>query len=112
MGQALLKSPPPEGNVSFLFDEPKGTGVLSDGYPTPPSGIKAGYAGGLGPSNISAQLSKMKSSAPGRAVWCDMESSLRTIDAAGVDVFDMDKVMACVQQVHELDLAPLANYYF
>jgi hypothetical protein len=60
------------------------------------------YAGGLGPQNLTKQIHKMKAAAPDRTVWCDMESSLRTLvrkDDEEHDVFDMNKVMVCIQQV-------------
>ena len=41
-------------NLSFLFDESKGLGRVSSQWPSPPTlGTKVGYAGGLGPHNLS-----------------------------------------------------------
>ena len=34
--------------------------------------------------------------------WIDMESSLRTMRASGVDVFDLDKCRACVARARSL----------
>jgi hypothetical protein len=100
---------PLPANVSFLFDESKGTGVVAAEWPTPPLG-PFGYAGGLGPKTLEAQLRKMvakiteSAAAAGREFWVDMESSLRTLvvekgapaDAPPQDVFDVAKCTACV----------------
>jgi len=105
--QYLLVNPPITNNVSYLFDESKGTGVISEGYPTQPANVKVGYAGGLGPTNLTAQIKKMQIAAPGRSIWCDMESSLRTIvkkDGKEEDICDMDKILSCMQQVIALGL--------
>ena len=50
-----------EPNVSFLFDASKGTGSTPAQWPPPPAfeGASFGYAGGLGPATIDAQLRKM-----------------------------------------------------
>jgi len=135
-------------NMSFLFDESKGTGVVAAEWPEPPlrngpggqsrsrgdsqekgGGVAAGfvpfgYAGGLGPTTIEAQITKMTvktnkaaaalavdgtrggggggsgSGEGGRSgdvgIWVDMESSLRTTLADGADIFDVNKAMRCV----------------
>mmetsp|Transcript_20155 Transcript_20155/g.36553 ORF Transcript_20155/g.36553 Transcript_20155/m.36553 type:complete len:324 (+) Transcript_20155:25-996(+) len=98
-GELGLPLPP---NVSFLFDESKGTGVVAAEWPSPPPGVGRffGYAGGLGPTTLEAQLPRMAArmsesskqgegevrgngdsgaGATGRDFWVDMESSLRTI---------------------------------
>jgi len=75
-------------NASFLFDESKGRGVVASSWPPPPPNAKFGYAGGLGPATLGAQLPLMRaavsssSSEHGRqsaSFWVDMESSLRTV---------------------------------
>ena len=43
---------------------------------------------------------------PGRTLWVDMESSLRTILKDDSDIFDANKAMACVRCVRELGLEP------
>ena len=48
----------------------------------------------------------MGAAAPGRELWVDMESSLRTKLADGADVFDANKAVRCVRIVTELGLAP------
>jgi hypothetical protein len=95
-------------NVSFLFDESKGRGTLSASYPCPPNGTLVGFAGGLGPANLGAQLAAMRVAvAPrGEAIWVDMESSLREIvvssDAGGGDIFSLARCEACVATVEAM----------
>ena len=50
----------------------------------------------------------MGATAPGRTLWVDMESSLRTTLKDETDVFDANKAMACVRCVLELGLEPKA----
>jgi hypothetical protein len=102
---ALEAAGPLPPNVSFLFDESKGTGVVAASWPTPLA-APFGYAGGLGPKTLALQLGKMmdtvEASAASVAVpslWVDMESSLRTVlgpKDGETDTFDVNKCMACV----------------
>mmetsp|Transcript_10185 Transcript_10185/g.12360 ORF Transcript_10185/g.12360 Transcript_10185/m.12360 type:complete len:294 (+) Transcript_10185:19-900(+) len=46
-------------NMSYLFDESKGTGVVAAEWPDPPNNVKFGYAGGLGPKTLETQMEKM-----------------------------------------------------
>uniref|UniRef100_A0A6T8MTK1 Xylose isomerase-like TIM barrel domain-containing protein n=1 Tax=Hemiselmis andersenii TaxID=464988 RepID=A0A6T8MTK1_HEMAN len=102
----LLASSPP-ANLSFLFDESKGLGVVAASYPPPPpEGVRFGYTGGLGPKNIGVQMGKMQSAAGDREIWVDMESSLRTKLEGGQDIFDVYKAMACIRVAIEMGLKP------
>ena len=84
---------------------PRGLGVAAAFWPPPPTtGVKFGYAGGLGPKNLKAQITKMAVAAPGETIWVDMESSLRTALEDGADIFDLNKCMSCVLQVLALGL--------
>lgn len=75
-------------NMAVLFDGSAGSGALPDSWPAPLPGFACGYAGGLGPDNIVAQVEKIKSVLPpGYETWVDMESGVRTND-----VFDLTKV--------------------
>jgi len=116
-------------NMSYLFDESKGTGVVAAEWPEPPrrqdSGgggggvfVPFGYAGGLGPATLEAQLIKMANKTDKAAhaaagdsgggdcseihMWVDMESGLRTAMADGTDVFDVNKAMRCILIVESL----------
>lgn len=81
-------------DVDFLYDCSGGRGVLTPQWPTP-MGMwqerkllpNCGYAGGLSPDNLAAQLPLMEKAAEGQPVWIDVESGVRTSD-----VFDLDKV--------------------
>jgi len=83
-------------NVSMLLDESKGTGVLSDTWPSPPEEYEIGYAGGIGAENVTDVLRKVQSAAGTRSVWIDMESKLRSTKN-GADIFDLDK---CYKVIH------------
>lgn len=85
-------------NVSMLLDESKGTGVLADTWPVPPEEYEIGYAGGIGPDNISEVLRKVQAAAGTRSVWIDMESRLRSTKNH-MDVFDLDKCYKVIQGV-------------
>ena len=85
-------------NVSMLVDESKGTGVLASSWPTPPDEYEIGYAGGIGPSNISKVLQDVLHAGSGRDIWIDMESSLRSIKNDR-DVFDLDKCYEVIEKV-------------
>mmetsp|Transcript_14883 Transcript_14883/g.38417 ORF Transcript_14883/g.38417 Transcript_14883/m.38417 type:complete len:272 (+) Transcript_14883:52-867(+) len=103
--ELLLESAPP--NMSMLFDDSMGLGVSTTTWPSPPSKELAfGYAGGLSPSNLKDQLQRIDQTAPGRKLWVDMESSLRTVLKDDTDIFDANKAMACVRCVCELGLEP------
>jgi hypothetical protein len=92
-------------NVSMLLDESKGTGVLPKTWPPipPDTTYKIGYAGGIGPSNVSEVLSKIREAVAevgdkDGGFWIDMESSLRS-QKDGQDVFDLDKCYTVIMEV-------------
>lgn len=100
-------------NISMLVDESKGTGTARKGgsWPAPPSSddkddFAIGYAGGIGPDNIRRVLvdigKAVAASGSTTPVWIDMESSLRTINSHGKDVFDMDKCRRVVEVAREM----------
>jgi len=97
-------------NVSLLYDDSMGLGKSSTEWPSPPPPeVKFGYAGGLGVHNISSQLLRIEQTAPGRTLWVDMESSLRTMLKDENDIFDCNKAMACVRHVIELGFKPVTG---
>ncbi len=94
-GIALAKGLQQHGHcVSVLFDASGGRGLLPEQWPDSPLGIKCGYAGGLGPENIDAQLSALSSLADHAPIWVDMETRVRTEDG---DRLDLDKVRYCLE---------------
>jgi hypothetical protein len=104
--EELLASTPLD-NLAVLLDESKGTGVLSSTWPKPSSLAKTGYAGGIGPDNVSRVVTEIvnvaRSSEDTRTFWIDMESSLRSIKN-GNDVFDLDKCYKVIDSVCRLGL--------
>lgn len=94
-------------NVSMLLDESKGTGVLPNEWPPipPDTPYKVGYAGGIGPSNVSEVLGKIQASNADTptAIWIDMESSLRSTKNDH-DVFDLDKCYRVILDVCQTGL--------
>ena len=69
-----------------LFDASGGRGVSAESWPTYLDGIQCGYAGGLGPDNVSAQLPLIEAAASGHPYWIDMEGKLRTDDWLNLDL--------------------------
>jgi phosphoribosylanthranilate isomerase len=88
-------------NVSMLVDESKGTGVTATSWPSPPADYEIGYAGGIGPDNIQKILTDVAEAGQGRAIWIDMESSLRSIKN-DKDVFDLDKCYQVIEGACEM----------
>ncbi len=81
-----------------LFDASGGQGVRPPQWPRALMKRACGYAGGLGPDNIAAELPRIQEAAAGRPYWIDMESGIR--DAR--DRFDLSavrKVLGTVEPV-------------
>ena len=62
--------------MPFLFDRSAGAGVEPSGWPVPVSGRLVGYAGGLGPDNVS-ELCSWLAEVQGARWWLDMETRIR-----------------------------------
>lgn len=91
---------PPAGMVP-LFDVSGGKGALPLLWPKALPGLYCGYAGGLGPDNVVAQVNGPIADAAGAGrVWIDMETRVRTDER-----FDLRKVRQVLEQV-----APLVVY--
>lgn len=95
----ILRQHPPR-NMSVLFDASCGKGVEAASYPSPPThpDIPCGYAGGIGPENLNAILKLVAHAASGKAVWVDMESSLR-VAVTDKTIFEQDQfsISKCFQ---------------
>jgi phosphoribosylanthranilate isomerase len=85
-------------NVSMLLDESKGTGVLASSWPNPPEEYEIGYAGGIGPQNITKVLEDVMGAGNGRGIWIDMESRLRSTTNEK-DIFDLNKCYEVITAV-------------
>lgn len=72
-------------SVSALWDCSGGRGVEPSDWPAAPDGLRIGYAGGIGPDNVTDVLRTLGFERGD--YWIDMESGVRTDDR-----FDLDKV--------------------
>merc|ERR1712216_332613 len=108
--QSLFKDldNPAPANFAVLLDPSCGLGVVPKTRQAPPlKGVHCGYAGGIGPGTVEAQLREVAWACEGHedTVWIDMESGIRSIDAVtGRDVFDI----SCVRVVLEAVIAAKA----
>lgn len=78
-------------NVSALFDLSHGGGVLPKKWPEHLGRVRCGYAGGLSPDNIHAQLDRIAEVAGDNDVWVDVETHVRS--GLGGANFDLEKVV-------------------
>lgn len=78
-------------NASILLDASEGHNVEATSWARPTATVKLGYAGGIGPHNVTAVLDQLGDGAP---FWIDMESGVRTDDQ-----FDLVKVRSVLEQV-------------
>lgn len=83
--------------LSMLFDSSGGGGRSPEaGWPTMLDDAVCGYAGGLGPDNIEAELATIIEITAGRKFWIDMEGKLRSpID----DSFSLEACIAVLRHV-------------
>lgn len=85
-----------------LFDQSGGAGVSPGEWPQAWPGIVCGYAGGIGPDNVVAELNRIDEvTEPKAPIWIDMERKVRSADDAR---FDLKKVEAVLKLV-----APIAG---
>jgi len=92
----LFENPerPAPANLAALLDASCGLGLAPAAHPRPLPGVHCGYAGGIGPDTVAAQLRNVAAACEGHAgaVWIDMESGVRGKDAEGNDIFDLARV--------------------
>lgn len=81
-------------DAALLFDGSGGRGIVAKNWPDPVEGIYCGYAGGLGPDNLAAELDRIAEVVGDRTIWIDMESRVRSDDDRQ---FDLDKVRKCLE---------------
>ncbi len=72
-----------------LFDLSGGAGIVPKDWPKAFPQVYCGYAGGLGPLNLQAEIERIKPQASGETIWLDMETRVRddadrTLDIARV----------------------------
>jgi hypothetical protein len=69
---SLRAALPPFGSaLQVLFDSSGGRGIERTSWPWPLPGHTCGYAGGLGPDNITRELPRIADAALGRPYWID-----------------------------------------
>ena len=85
-------------NHQVLFDASGGRGILRDAWPKAFQNNVCGYAGGLGPDNLRAELPRIAAVA-GPDYWVDMEGSLRD----GEDHFDIEKARRALDAILETE---------
>jgi hypothetical protein len=82
-------------NHAILFDSSLGRGVTPQAWPAAPESGLCGYAGGLGPENLSPQLPRIYDAAGPAKFWIGMESRLRDEN----DRFSMTFARKCLEIV-------------
>ena len=82
-------------NAAGLFDCSHGAGILPVEWPRPRHcEVYHGYAGGLGPDNVVAQISKIQGAIPGSLpFWIDMEGRVRN----SAEQLDLAKVRSVLE---------------
>lgn len=75
-----------------LFDLSGGAGVVPGSWPMQPLDTYCGYAGGLGPDNILAEIDRIEKVTHG-PIWIDMETKVRTRDNLALDCEAVESVL-------------------
>ncbi len=70
--------------TAILFDTSGGAGESPDSWPMEDMRFHCGYAGGLGPRNIGAEIKRIEA-ATERPYWIDMERRVRVPDDSALD---------------------------
>ena len=91
-------------NVVALYDRSGGAGIVPDVWPAQHEALPCGYAGGLGPDNLSAEVARIESAQTRRVSSDDMERRVRTPDDSALD---MGAVRSVLEQADGL-LSPRA----
>lgn len=78
--------------IEVLFDTSGGAGVVPKNWPQALGGFQCGYAGGLGPENVSEKIAEIRKIC-GAPFWIDMERRVRTEDDSRLDIEKVRKVL-------------------
>lgn len=78
-----------------LFDTSHGAGVSPSRWPKAWPKTFCGYAGGLSPTNVVDEITRIREVACGERIWIDMERQVRTDDDRALD---LDKVCRVLTQ--------------
>ncbi len=92
-------------HASVLFDQSGGKGISPESWERPIVGTYTGYAGGLNPENLEAELTRIHDAdvmAVDRVrsryeteLWIDIETGVRSGENG--EKFDLEKVEKCIQ---------------
>jgi hypothetical protein len=91
----------PNRHHQILFDASAGHGVSPAQWPGTIPGKFCGYAGGLAPDNVAAELERIERAAGTAPFWIDMESGVRTDNE-----FDLHKVEQVLETVYRQKSLP------
>lgn len=80
-------------NHAVLFDESGGRGKYPETWDESLEVVNCGYAGGLGPDNLAAELPRIHAAAKGMPYWVDMEGKIRDEN----DLFDLNAAQQCLE---------------
>lgn len=78
-----------------LFDSSGGRGEIPAAWPFALDRVLCGYAGGLGPDNVTHELSTIRAVACGQSFWIDMERRVRSDDDLTFDLGKVRMVLEC-----------------
>jgi hypothetical protein len=81
-------------NAVGLHDLSHGAGILPESWPRLEPGQFRGYAGGLGPDNLTEQILKIEKAVGDHKIWIDMETKVRSNNDR---LFDLKKVKECLE---------------
>lgn len=85
------------GNHSLLLDASGGRGIMPSEWIMPATIKRVGFAGGLGPNEMTENLPKIIKAANGTDYWIDMEGKIRTDDK-----FDIEKVRQVFDEIRQI----------
>jgi hypothetical protein len=93
--------------ATVLFDKSAGAGILPDYWPTSNGSYRCGYAGGLGPSNVVEQITRIQAAnefdfLEDMGFWIDMERQIRTLDDSKLDLNKVREVLRLTEPFIEV----------
>ena len=80
-------------HFDVLFDASSGRGVQPESWPAPLPRVRCGYAGGLGPANVAAELPRIGAASGALPFWIDMASSLREAGSGAFSLAACERVL-------------------
>jgi hypothetical protein len=80
-----------------LFDTSGGAGIEPSNWPAP-NGEYSGYAGGLHPDWLGAQMARIAEAAGDARIWIDVETHVRSSDDKSLDLAKVERFLAVAQK--------------